>query len=97
MLGAVERAAAQTSPPAAGASFEITPHHAGISVLNLEESVAWYQRMLDFEVVRRVSANPNVSIALMRRGSCFIELLQIAGHRHSVWIRSRHHHVRLDR
>ena len=26
------------------------PHHTGISVPNLEESIAWYQKMLGFEI-----------------------------------------------
>ena len=60
------------------ADFEITPHHAAVSVPNLEESVAWYQRMLGFEVVRRVAPNANINIALLRRGNCYIEVFQVA-------------------
>ena len=29
----------------------LKPHHAGISVANMEESIAWYQKHLDFELV----------------------------------------------
>ena len=79
MMGTFDMARAQTSSQAGNESFEITPHHTGISVPNLEESVAWYQRMLGFEVVRRVTPNPNTAIALLRRNNCYIELFQVAG------------------
>ena len=79
MMGSVGIAHAQTPSQASDASFAIKPHHTGISVPNLEESVAWYQRMLGFEVVRRVAAGANTSIALLRRGDCYIEVFQIAG------------------
>ena len=61
--------------------FEITPHHTGISVPNLEESIAWYQNMLGFGVVRRVTAGADASIriALLQRGDCYLELFQVAG------------------
>ena len=79
MMGSVGIAHAQTPSQASEASFAIKPHHTGISVPNLEESVAWYQRMLGFEVVHRVAAGANTSIALLRRGDCYIEVFQIAG------------------
>lgn len=61
--------------------FEIAPHHVGISVPNLEESIAWYHKMLGFEVVRRMeqATNPEMTFALLRRGDCYIELFQVAG------------------
>ena len=40
---------AQASSQADGPPFEIKPHHTGISVPNLEESIAWYQKMLGFQ------------------------------------------------
>jgi methylmalonyl-CoA/ethylmalonyl-CoA epimerase len=63
------------------ASFDIAPHHAAISVPNLEESIAWYHDMLDFEVVRQVTAGAgaNITIALLQRGDCYLELFQVAG------------------
>jgi methylmalonyl-CoA/ethylmalonyl-CoA epimerase len=79
VLGTCGMAHAQTPSTAGNPSFEITPHHTGISVPNMEESVAWYQRMLGFEVVRRVTPNPNTAIALLRRNNCYIELFQVAG------------------
>jgi methylmalonyl-CoA/ethylmalonyl-CoA epimerase len=79
VLGTCGMAHAQTPSTAGNPSFEITPHHTGISVPNMEESVAWYQRMLGFEVVRRVTPNPNTAIALLRRNNCYIELFQVGG------------------
>lgn len=61
------------------AGFNIAPHHVGISVPNLEESIAWYHEMLGFEVVRRMkqAANPEMIFALLQRGDCYIELFQV--------------------
>lgn len=64
-----------------GVGFDITPHHIGISVPNLEESVAWYEEMLGFEVVRRSEreTESDTEIALLQRGDCYIELFEIPG------------------
>jgi methylmalonyl-CoA/ethylmalonyl-CoA epimerase len=61
--------------------FEISHHHVGISVPNVEESVAWYKNMLGFEEVTRMTQNgtPNMTIAHIRRGNCYIELFQVEG------------------
>ena len=60
--------------------FEITPHHVGISVPNLEESIAWYKKMLGFKVASRMGqANSGMLVALLQRGNCYIELFQVAG------------------
>jgi methylmalonyl-CoA/ethylmalonyl-CoA epimerase len=72
------RGLAQSSSQADGALVEIKPHHTGISVPNLEESIAWYQKMLGVEIVRRVNPNGDVAIALLRRNDCYIELFQLA-------------------
>lgn len=71
-----EPAQAQANEPA----FEISAHHVGISVPDLEESIAWYERMLGFEVVRRVAqdASPRMTFALLRRGDFHIELFEVA-------------------
>lgn len=63
--------------------FKITPHHVGISVPDLEESIAWYRKMLGFEVVRRMekAENPEMVFALLQRGDCYIELFQVVGSR----------------
>ena len=58
--------------------FDISPHHIGISVPDLDESIAWYQEMLGFEVLRRMQADdPKMNFALLRRGDCFIELFDL--------------------
>ena len=63
------------------AGFEITPHHIGISVPDLEESIAWYEEMLGFEVVRlrEREEESQSSIALLQRGNAWIELFEIPG------------------
>jgi methylmalonyl-CoA/ethylmalonyl-CoA epimerase len=72
------------SAPAATAkddrvSFEISHHHVGISVPNAEESAAWYQKMLGFEVVTRMKQGAGMTVVHISRGNCYIELFQIDG------------------
>ena len=64
-----------------GPGFEISFHHVGISVANLEESIAWYKEMLGFEEVTRMSedAANKMEIGHIRRGNCYIELFQVEG------------------
>ncbi len=59
--------------------FEISHHHVGISVPNAEESAAWYQKMLGFEVVTRMNQGDGMTVVHIRRGNCYIELFQIDG------------------
>jgi methylmalonyl-CoA/ethylmalonyl-CoA epimerase len=61
--------------------FEISFHHVGISVANLEESIAWYREMLGFEEVMRMSedAANKMEIGHIKRGNCYIELFQVEG------------------
>lgn len=59
--------------------FDITLHHAGISVPNLEESISWYHKMLGFEVVSRMKGGEGMQVALIKHGSFHIELFQVAG------------------
>jgi len=61
-----------------GAGFEISFHHVGISVGNLEESMEWYMNMLGFEEVMRMEQG-NMVIGHIQRGNCYIELFQVAG------------------
>jgi catechol 2,3-dioxygenase-like lactoylglutathione lyase family enzyme len=72
-----------SAPPAKAqdgpVSFEISHHHVGISVPNAEESAAWYQKMLGFEVVSRMNQGAGMTVVHIRRGNCYIELFQIAG------------------
>ncbi len=64
-----------------GPGFEISMHHVGISVENLEESIAWYKEMLGFEEVMRMSedAANKMKIGHIKRGNCYIELFQVEG------------------
>ena len=52
--------------------FEISTHHVGISVPNLEESNACYHKALGFDVVQRATqgADKGMLVALLRRGNC---------------------------
>lgn len=66
---------------AQSAGFEIQIDHVGISVDNLEESVAWYVDKLGFELVSPVNRNPDsaMNIARIRRAGFNIELFEIQG------------------
>jgi methylmalonyl-CoA/ethylmalonyl-CoA epimerase len=79
VLLAVFAAAAAAQESAVG--FQISYHHVGISVPNLEESIAWYKKMLGFEVVSRMggATNDAMLVALIKRGNCHIELFQVSG------------------
>ena len=78
--GAVAQApAAQKAPDPDRPSFEIMANHVGIAVPNLDEAIAWYHRMLGFELVRKMSkdADPKMVFALIRRGNFNLELFQV--------------------
>jgi methylmalonyl-CoA/ethylmalonyl-CoA epimerase len=64
-----------------GAGFDISFHHVGISVPNVEESVAWYKKMFGFEVVLRMNqgGDSTMNVVHIKRGNCYIELFQVAG------------------
>ena len=62
--------------------FDLSFHHIGISVANLEESITWYKEMLGFEEVMRMDRGEtieNMIIGHIKRGNCYIELFQVAG------------------
>jgi catechol 2,3-dioxygenase-like lactoylglutathione lyase family enzyme len=62
--------------------FDISFHHVGISVANLDESIAWYRDILGFEEVTRMEqgvTEDKMSIGHIRRGNCYIELFQVEG------------------
>lgn len=67
--------------PPAPVSFDLRIDHVGISVGNLEESVAWYVDKLGFELVRPINRDPDsaMTIAQIRRGDFNIELFEIEG------------------
>jgi catechol 2,3-dioxygenase-like lactoylglutathione lyase family enzyme len=75
---AKQRAAAHVSD---APGFDIAWNHVALSVPNIAESIAWYERMLGFKgVVRGGQANPNArqQVADLRRGNITIELFQLA-------------------
>ncbi len=55
-------------------------HHAGISVPDLDASIAWYHAVLGFELVRRfeIEAIP-AEVAIVKNGPLHIELFQVPG------------------
>ncbi|MFC3531247.1 VOC family protein [Vogesella facilis] len=59
---------------------DIKPHHAGISVPDLDASIDWYGRMFGFELESRVFIDIiPAHVAFMRRGNFRIELFQLDG------------------
>jgi len=61
--------------------FDIAWNHVALSVPNIAESIAWYEKMLGFKgVVRGGQPNPNArqQVADLRRGDVTIELFQLA-------------------
>jgi len=61
-------------------SFELKPHHCGISVPDLETSIAWYRDMLGFSVEKRDTIDTaNAKIAFIKHGDFCIELFEVAG------------------
>jgi metallo-beta-lactamase class B len=74
---AKQRAEARV-PDAPG--FDIAWNHVALSVPNIAESIAWYEKMLGFKGVVRGQPNPNArqQVADLRRGDITIELFQLA-------------------
>lgn len=60
--------------------FELKPHHLGISVADIEASIAWYGEMLGFTLVKRhtLEAVP-AEIAFLSHGDFSIELFEVPG------------------
>ena len=58
--------------------FALKHHHGALSVPDLEESIAWYSRVLGFEVERQFPI-PHIpaQVAMLRRGDLRIELFQV--------------------
>lgn len=60
------------------ASLDI--HHGGISVADIEASIAWYREMLGFEVEQRLHiAQIPAEVAFIRRGDFRIEMFKVPG------------------
>jgi catechol 2,3-dioxygenase-like lactoylglutathione lyase family enzyme len=59
-------------------SIELKHHHGGVSVPNLDESIEWYGKVLDFEV-EKIFDIPQIpaKVAMLRRGDLRIELFEV--------------------
>jgi methylmalonyl-CoA/ethylmalonyl-CoA epimerase len=58
--------------------FQLIPHHCGISVPDLEASIAWYRDMLGFSVIKRQTLDVvSAKIAFLKHGEFLIELFEI--------------------
>jgi catechol 2,3-dioxygenase-like lactoylglutathione lyase family enzyme len=55
--------------------MKIRPDHAGISVADLQASIAWYRDMLGFELLRELEIpDGHGEVALVKNGSFILEL-----------------------
>jgi catechol 2,3-dioxygenase-like lactoylglutathione lyase family enzyme len=55
-------------------------HHGAMSVPDLEASIAWYARVLDFQVKKRFEIlAANAKVAMLKRDELRIELFEVAG------------------
>lgn len=71
----IQTIAAQSSK----VDFNIALDHVALSVPDIEQSAAWYQKMFGFKQVRR-GAEPNgMQTAVIQRGDVRIELFQVPG------------------
>jgi metallo-beta-lactamase class B len=71
--------AKQTADADAGdaVGFEVAWDHVALSVPNIAESIAWYEKMLGFKEVRRGGQPAGQQTAAIRRGNIIIELFQL--------------------
>ena len=59
-------------------TFDLKAHHCGISVPNLEASIAWYRDMLEFSLETRITLEEvGAKIGFMRHGDFQIELFEV--------------------
>ena len=62
------------------AQMELRPHHCGISVPDLEASIAWYRDVLGFSLAMRgYIKKANAEVAFMKHGDSCIELFEVEG------------------
>lgn len=60
--------------------FEIKHHHGAMSVPDLESAIAWYRKVLDFQLESVVKlAHVPANVAMLRRGELRIELFEVPG------------------
>ena len=61
-------------------ALEFWHHHAGVSVPDLAASIAWYERVLGFRLVRRLRIESiPADVAILKHGAMHIELFQVEG------------------
>lgn len=61
-------------------TFKLIPHHCGISVPDLEASIAWYRDLLGFSVEKCLTIDAiSARIAFMKHGDFYIELFETKG------------------
>jgi methylmalonyl-CoA/ethylmalonyl-CoA epimerase len=60
--------------------LEFWHHHGGVSVPNLDEAIAWWEKVLGFEVAKRF-AIPTIpaQVAMLCNGPLHIELFEVPG------------------
>lgn len=59
---------------------ELKFHHGGVSVPDLEASIAWHREVLGFEVECRFEIPPaQARVALLKRGPLRMEIFEVAG------------------
>jgi methylmalonyl-CoA/ethylmalonyl-CoA epimerase len=60
--------------------LEFWHHHGGVSVPDLEEAIAWWRKVLGFEVAKRfpISAIP-AEVAMLQNGPLHVELFHVPG------------------
>jgi methylmalonyl-CoA/ethylmalonyl-CoA epimerase len=59
--------------------LEFWHHHVGVSVPDLDSSIAWYDRVLGFKLARRLTiASIPAEIAVLKHGAMHVELFQSA-------------------
>jgi len=60
--------------------IELKHHHGGLSVPDLEASIEWFSRVLDFEVEKRFDIPPiPAKVAMLCRGALRVELFEVPG------------------
>ena len=77
LLPAVAHAQSADARAGGAVGFELAWDHVALSVPDIPESIAWYERMLGFKEVRRGGQPTGQQTAAIRRGNITIELFQL--------------------
>ena len=76
MAGSEAQPGAGPLPPPSA----VGPHHVGISVADLEESIAWYERVLGFRLEAVVGIpEDDGRVAMLEQGGFRVELFELPG------------------